>query len=1157
MDDTKKDVDLGLQLKTVKDIQECIVELKEESRRNEGSPISDGNNVLNRFCSKLELLLQLGLKERFGKETGDYFSFLVESSRTNKNVGDGIKFVKHHKEYHTKLGQGRALVRYSLVHHLLADTLQHCVDNVKVINKYYSKSSSIFYNKQLSHDLVSDLYDLNDLTFDLEPLVHDLDIQWPTFSRSRRINSPVNSWRRISTGRSSIVSCASSFQDDNISVQFSCDRGNKNFLSEEIDEARLEGTFDEGKESVLRCSTPVFGGSNLDSEKEINNLETEIKIKELSNTLMKSEAQNSLQKSQLDVLLEQNRKLGADLESSEKSNEELRRLLDELRRQVDEETASGKNATERLAKENWENVGEIELLHEKIMKLETEKNIADEVIRTSLDEVGRMERSIDHLRLETEIQVDDARQNVLKLERDIGLFVDFLDRLQTVCLPECSPMAVIDPESGRVSESALDRAFVRLEAKIEAIHRGGAGEEGKSGSIGEKMEAMYGDLASKESENEKLNLRIRELEESVKSLEKQKSDLKDELEKRISEEESRSSMLKQQVEKLEEDLRRKEKETNETIAEVEEALISTERERNALSLRIEGAIAEKDSMVKELRDDMEVMIGSYKRREILMEETRRDFEKSIEKMQEEHLDEVASLKENIQQLESKICSELTLEKKHEFESEIGKLDEKLMTAKEDQLVAQLQFKDKLEEVNNKLESMEEENVSLRNQVSQLCRENKNERLAFREKEEVWTRQKVEHETRIHDLKSHFAQLLSDKRQLWEKCQELMDREGVTASYKWVESSSVTNCHLCNATFTLSIRKHHCRRCGNVFCANCSNNWIEAPHSSSKSRACNICTEQAVQEQTSNSTTAADDDSNERDDCNGILDVSRTSNDSFADHGEDSLLPPEACAPHIVINSSSGSLSTLARLTGGVKNVAVWATSTAVSSIVKTTGQVSGIFGKGVAQIESDAPVFYDDRFEIISPEEITESRMSLPSNDETIILEVIDPASDDDDSFELMEEIPSEKMLIVPINLKLDSNKATSIHWSFHSEPKGVTFGISYHGPYERPSTAEGSSGATGGSMMASFTSSMISSFSGSATTEAANPLGGQRKSEVLLPLKKVHSHLRNVSGSLTPKSAGVYAFLFDNTKSSLMTKKIFLKLKLIPRSSIALPPDC
>ena len=335
----------------------------------------------------------------------------------------------------------------------------------------------------------------------------------------------------------------------------------------------------------------------------------------------------------------------------------MRRRLEKLQQRVEEETASGKTASEQLAKENWENVSEIEQLHEKILKLETEKNIDEEVIRTSLEEVGRMERSIDHLRLETEIQLDDLRQNVDKLERDVQLFMDFLDRLQTVCLPESSPMAVRDSDSRRISESALDRVFVRLEAKIEVFHRGaGNGSDlSEISNLREKMEAMYNDLARNESENEKLNRRVHELEDSLKSLEMEKSVLEDELEKRRSEEESRSSEWKQQVEKLEEDLRKREKEMSDTITEVEEALSSTEQERNALTLKIEGAIAEKDSMVKELKDDMEVMIGSYKRREILMEETRRGFEKSIEKMQEEHVDEVVSLKETIQVVVGDCC----------------------------------------------------------------------------------------------------------------------------------------------------------------------------------------------------------------------------------------------------------------------------------------------------------------------------------------------------------------------------------------------------------------------------------------------------------------------------------------------------------------------
>ncbi|KAJ0401666.1 hypothetical protein P43SY_001298 [Pythium insidiosum] len=38
---------------------------------------------------------------------------------------------------------------------------------------------------------------------------------------------------------------------------------------------------------------------------------------------------------------------------------------------------------------------------------------------------------------------------------------------------------------------------------------------------------------------------------------------------------------------------------------------------------------------------------------------------------------------------------------------------------------------------------------------------------------------------------------------------------------WVNDEDTTNCMLCNTAFTLITRKHHCRRCGNVICHNCS------------------------------------------------------------------------------------------------------------------------------------------------------------------------------------------------------------------------------------------------------------------------------------------------------------------------------------------------
>ncbi|KAL7688085.1 putative C2 domain, FYVE zinc finger, Zinc finger, FYVE/PHD-type, Zinc finger, RING/FYVE/PHD-type [Plasmopara halstedii] len=59
--------------------------------------------------------------------------------------------------------------------------------------------------------------------------------------------------------------------------------------------------------------------------------------------------------------------------------------------------------------------------------------------------------------------------------------------------------------------------------------------------------------------------------------------------------------------------------------------------------------------------------------------------------------------------------------------------------------------------------------------------------------------------------------------------------------QWVYDDETSNCMLCNTLFTMITRKHHCRRCGNVICHNCS------PHKRRISstdpfpmRVCNTC-----------------------------------------------------------------------------------------------------------------------------------------------------------------------------------------------------------------------------------------------------------------------------------------------------------------------------
>jgi len=46
--------------------------------------------------------------------------------------------------------------------------------------------------------------------------------------------------------------------------------------------------------------------------------------------------------------------------------------------------------------------------------------------------------------------------------------------------------------------------------------------------------------------------------------------------------------------------------------------------------------------------------------------------------------------------------------------------------------------------------------------------------------------------------------------------------------KWQADAEVTNCPVCKTLFTFFYRKHHCRKCGRVVCANCSPHRITIP-----------------------------------------------------------------------------------------------------------------------------------------------------------------------------------------------------------------------------------------------------------------------------------------------------------------------------------------
>ncbi len=58
--------------------------------------------------------------------------------------------------------------------------------------------------------------------------------------------------------------------------------------------------------------------------------------------------------------------------------------------------------------------------------------------------------------------------------------------------------------------------------------------------------------------------------------------------------------------------------------------------------------------------------------------------------------------------------------------------------------------------------------------------------------------------------------------------------------KWADDAETTSCRACASQFTLTNRKHHCRNCGQIFCADCSSRTAPMPNYKRPQRVCDAC-----------------------------------------------------------------------------------------------------------------------------------------------------------------------------------------------------------------------------------------------------------------------------------------------------------------------------
>ncbi|XP_071403032.1 FYVE and coiled-coil domain-containing protein 1 [Centroberyx affinis] len=558
----------------IRDLHEAVSELAKEYRES-GEPITDDSTNLHKFSYKLEYLLQFDQKEKatFLGTRKDYWDYFSDCLAKIKGANDGIRFVKSISELKTSLGKGRAFIRYSLVHQRLADTLQQCLMNQRVTSDWYYARSP-FLKPHLSVDIISHLYELNEVQFDVASRGHDLDASWPTFARRTlgMANSPGHMWKAPSRS-SSINSLASSYSQQAPEFPSSPDYG--------------QGLLSDLNESLPTCSEDVSAVEDLRLELD----QSELKQRELLDRVRQlgEEAAElrgvvvELQR-QLDVSLaaqEQQQGLQGTLKALEGREEVLSRELEALRAGERARDAEQCLLQDKLAAAEGKNV-------ELLAKLDGVLNEKGQQAASYFDSAQKIHELLDRLKeaekgkMEAVAELEEKKRQAERLEEDL-----------------------------RVKEAATKEGETKLGALVTSTSEEKCKLEARVEEQCNALDKLQGALTLKEKEASNLQRQLQDLQRFLEEKEKQVEEVKrraqedkDEIQRNIS---GLKESLEEEVTTLKDLLRSKETELTSTCQtlqqlETKNQSLTTERDRLTTSLsELEASIKEQAKKIEDYK----------------------------------------------------------------------------------------------------------------------------------------------------------------------------------------------------------------------------------------------------------------------------------------------------------------------------------------------------------------------------------------------------------------------------------------------------------------------------------------------------------------------------------------------------------------------------
>lgn len=345
------------------------------------------------------------------------------------------------------------------------------------------------------------------------------------------------------------------------------------------------------------------------------------------------------------------------------------------------------------------------------------------------------------------------------------------------------------------------------------------------------------EVSQLENKVQSLEMRILEQSSAVEQAETMRQTLSGELNEK--KQELIASM--QQIHNLEASVQLQQEENqklSETIARLEE--LPEENERLVKKIdHLEGLLEAKIEEAEKLYKDRENMRNEKKELEIQLENVEKSlfecqhanslFSHQLQQQKTELTKQIDTLRNNI----SAVRMELS-EKEEVTEEQLSRLNQNLtllrsdLNSKEEEVA---EYESKVEKLQTDLSQKTDETAALKDSLFKA-----NESLQAKNQE-------------FDRLKTHYVELRASLEgaqrvmfELGREQQSLQVERARMLDRNWLPDHHVTHCLSCSKEFSATLRKHHCRCCGKIFCNDCSAKRASLPAHPTPVRVCNECSQ---------------------------------------------------------------------------------------------------------------------------------------------------------------------------------------------------------------------------------------------------------------------------------------------------------------------------